>query len=1206
MLAQLVTADDATFGNVDAGFIGNTGTAFTGASINLSGNVSASTVLAQLVTADDATFGNVAAGFIGNTGTQFTGESINLSGNALVGLFQASAINSTPIGNATPSTAVFTYAIAGNIQSGFIGNTGTQFTGESLNVSGNVLANSITATSLNLTTLSVSGNLIAGLSQFAAINSTPIGNATPSTGTFTVLAANNSLWANANIATTTQGTGAIVVPNGGISVAGAANIAGEITTAGAAQFNNTITVGGTSSFTNTTNATDASGSTGALRIAGGASIAKDLWVGGNLYASNIFGVVHQVITVQDPLVYFDAANTYPYNYDIGFYSNFVGPNPIDNTGNVYQHSGIVRDNSDNTWKFFSNVRSEPAGTAISIDSDTIFDPIRAGNLTLTYTGTAISAVGFINTTANVSAATVNTGALNVTGTTTLVAINSTGFINTTGNVSAAVGNFGSLNSTGFINTSGNVSAAVYTGGAVNVSGNVSASTIEASFLTASTAAVGNISAVTIGNTGATITGTTGAFSGNVIGGLAQFAAINSTPIGNATASTGAFTTLSASAGIWANSSTESTSTSTGSIVSAGGIGLAGNIFQGGAYHDTSTTNALVFNTPITVDAFKSATTLNVGANSGTLTIGNPTLVGTQATQDLYNTVTATLNFARAANITMGHTDGTTALQGNANVRAVTQSTSFTTGALVVAGGVGVASNVNIKGSNYLTLGKDIAGEVVYPENSVQITANANSAARISIQNISTSQLAVSEFIASADNGSNVSNFIFTGITSSTFNSAVRAPIILPNDGYTFTTNNLVLSGGEDVVIAANGASAVGVRVSATNSNVGVQYSTESTTEKTGAFTVVGGVGIGKDLYVGKGATFNTLNDTHEFTVNSSTSGNVAIFANVATTLSESSEFVVIGGGNTVVQPGVTLKVGSITTMMIPVGPTAGRPSTLFGDPAYDVQGMLRYNTTINNIEFFDGTNWQSSGSTFTVISGRQFSGNTVGGFGNVDGTNTTFTLQANTTTASTIVSINGVMQFPTLAYSVSGTTLTFTEPPAPNDVIDARILTTTTTVESIASPTGLNQFIADNSGTQLWTGTSATTLRLDVDTGGNINIYTGSKITYEQTPTQVTNTNLTLLDRFSANSYTTAKYVISMKQDTGNVQAMEALLTQSTVGSTAGTAYVTTYGIVNTGNTMGTLAANVDVSSGWVVNLWLIPNAATAISNVKVMTTYIV
>jgi hypothetical protein len=49
------------------------------------------------------------------------------------------------------------------------------------------------------------------------------------------------------------------------------------------------------------------------------------------------------------------------------------------------------------------------------------------------------------------------------------------------------------------------------------------------------------------------------------------------------------------------------------------------------------------------------------------------------------------------------------------------------------------------------------------------------------------------------------------------------------------------------------------------------------------------------------------------------------------------------------------------------------------------------------------------------------------------------------------VSINGVVQIPTTAYSVSSTTLTFTEAPQPGDVIDVRILTTTTTVGSIAS-----------------------------------------------------------------------------------------------------------------------------------------------------------
>ena len=53
----------------------------------------------------------------------------------------------------------------------------------------------------------------------------------------------------------------------------------------------------------------------------------------------------------------------------------------------------------------------------------------------------------------------------------------------------------------------------------------------------------NYDIVTTGASGAFTTLTT---TGNIIGGLGQFAAINSTPIGNASASTGAFTSLSAS------------------------------------------------------------------------------------------------------------------------------------------------------------------------------------------------------------------------------------------------------------------------------------------------------------------------------------------------------------------------------------------------------------------------------------------------------------------------------------------------------------------------------------------------------------------------------------------------------------------------------------------------------------------------------------
>ena len=67
------------------------------------------------------------------------------------------------------------------------------------------------------------------------------------------------------------------------------------------------------------------------------------------------------------------------------------------------------------------------------------------------------------------------------------------------------------------------------------------------------------------------------------------------------------------------------------------------------------------------------------------------------------------------------------------------------------------------------------------------------------------------------------------------------------------------------------------------------------------------------------------------------------------------------------------------------------------------------------------------------VSDRQFSG---------DGITTEFILPSNSTTAGTIVSINGVVQIPTVAYAVNGTTLTFTEAPAADDSIDVRVFET--------------------------------------------------------------------------------------------------------------------------------------------------------------------
>jgi len=139
-------------------------------------------------------------------------------------------------------------------------------------------------------------------------------------------------------------------------------------------------------------------------------------------------------------------------------------------------------------------------------------------------------------------------------------------------------------------------------------------------------------------------------------------------------------------------------------------------------------------------------------------------------------------------------------------------------------------------------------------------------------------------------------------------------------------------------------------------------------------------------------------------------------------------------GTATATTGATLKVSSTDSILIPVGTTAQRPTA--------ATGMIRFNTSIDAFEFYDSAAWTTAGSDFTVIATQAFAG---------DNSTVAFTLSEAQTTASCIVSINGVVQLPTTAYAVSGTTLTFTEAPLSGDAIEVRKITTTTTITSLAN-----------------------------------------------------------------------------------------------------------------------------------------------------------
>lgn len=161
-----------------------------------------------------------------------------------------------------------------------------------------------------------------------------------------------------------------------------------------------VNTGGVLKTTSTTNASGTG--TGALIVAGGASISKDLYVAGNLYVPNIVSTSSVTLTVEDPLLYLSANTTFPYDYDIGFYSAFS--TGASNVG--YQHTGLFRNHADGAWYLVSNVDEPTGGIADLSNANVVFDAFKTGDIDVS--GTVTITVD-ANVTGNVTASNANLG-----------------------------------------------------------------------------------------------------------------------------------------------------------------------------------------------------------------------------------------------------------------------------------------------------------------------------------------------------------------------------------------------------------------------------------------------------------------------------------------------------------------------------------------------------------------------------------------------------------------------------------------------------------------------------------------------------------------------------------------------------------------------------------------------------------------------------
>ena len=161
------------------------------------------------------------------------------------------------------------------------------------------------------------------------------------------------------------------------------------------------------------------------------------------------------MSVNAPLVYLAASPSYPYSYDIGMYSHFIG-----GSANVYQHTGFVRSQANGYWGLFANVTSEPTTTVNWSDPNLTWDSIKTGNHIIanttvsssTTTG-ALQVAGGAGIAGAVYAGSVNTGSGAITTTGTVSATTLTGTLSTAAQTNiTSVGTLTSLAVTGALSS----------------------------------------------------------------------------------------------------------------------------------------------------------------------------------------------------------------------------------------------------------------------------------------------------------------------------------------------------------------------------------------------------------------------------------------------------------------------------------------------------------------------------------------------------------------------------------------------------------------------------------------------------------------------------------------------------------------------------------------------------------------------------------
>ena len=910
------------------------------------------------------------------------------------------------------------------------------------------------------------------------------------------------------------------------------------------------------------------------KIANNLVYGSSLTVSGNLTVNGTTTTIDTVnVAIQDPLLLLADNQTGSPALDIGF----IGKRGTSN-------------NIAFVWK------------ESSTEFETVFTSSEVSNTTVTVTSFANLKTNNFVTVGNANIGT----NLNVTGTSTFTG-NITGNVNFSGNLAAGnISTPGQVQATGNI-TGGNVTTAgianigtlAVTGAAtvgttLGVTGNITGGNV-------TTTGIANIGTLAV--TGAATVGTTLGVTGNITGG-------NLTTTGTANIGTLAVTGTSSHTG----------NATFGNLSATGVATVTGNI-TGGNLTTTGTAN---IGTLAVTGAATVGTTLGV---TGNITGGNITTAGKTQTSSLEVTGDAlvTGNLTVQGNLTyiniedLRVQDPIIQLGGGANGNALVTNDGYDRGTLLTyyttAQGNAFMGWDNSTGNMIIASNVSVANEVVTVNsygtlqggnlyfNNANVTANANignigvsglvtvtgnitggNLTTTGIANIGTLAVTGAATVGTTLNvtgNANVGNLGTAGLITATGNitggNLITAGLASIGTTLSVTGNANVGNLGTAGLITATGNITGGNLTTAGIANIGTLAVTGAATVGTtlgvtgnitgGNLITTGQANLGNIRISGDNITdtngrvnFNTALGDVDFAVNGLTANVFYIDAGTNT-----ASF-----GNATQTTNALVSFNSTNSILIPVGNTSQRPGT-------PVTGMMRFNTSTDSLEFYDADSWTSAGTTFTIVVSDQYTGN---------GSQTTFTLSQNSTTAATIVSINGVVQIPTTAYSVTGNSLVFTEAPLSTDVIDARILTTTTTVKALQNATGSAQVEAlDGQANVQIVGNVIPSANVTYNLGSSTNawksLYVAGNTIY------LGNLQLKQTD---ANTFTVYKAdgVTQANIDAGAIDVSSITSGTSAIGiaTTNGNAYVTVGGTANvlvvstnSANVAGTINATGNITT---------------------------